>query len=62
MRLPAPNDFTQSQLEEFDVWITPSLGEIVDTDRFKEEMALVSDAFETLGRATSEFESEERNL
>lgn len=59
MRLPTPNDFTQSQLEEFDVWITPSLGEIVDTDRFKEEMALVSDAFETLGRATSEFESEE---
>lgn len=60
MRLPAPNDLTQSQLEEFDVWITPSLGEIVDTDRFRKEMALVSDAFETLGRVTSEFASEER--
>lgn len=57
MRLPRPDDSIQSQLNEFDVWITPSLGEVADTDRFSEELALLSMAFDIIGKATSEFES-----
>ena len=55
MRLPPLNEDLQSQLDEFDIWITPSLGEIVDTRRFKDELRLVSSTFEAMGRATSDF-------
>lgn len=48
------------QLEEFDIWITPSLGEISDTDKYKEELALVVSAFETIGAGTNRFESVDR--
>lgn len=55
MRLPPLNEDLQSQLDEFDIWITPSLGEIVDTRRFKDELRLGSSTFEAMGRATSDF-------
>jgi len=58
LRIPEVNDSLSSQLEEFDVWITPELGEISDTERFKQELALLTLAFETLGGATEEFASE----
>lgn len=41
MKLPIPQQSLNEMLREFDVWITPSLGEIRDTDRFREEMARV---------------------
>ena len=50
----------QAQLDEFDIWITPSLGEITDTDKYKEELALVVSAFETIGAGTNRFESVDR--
>ncbi|MBL7221101.1 MAG: hypothetical protein ISS69_13370 [Phycisphaerae bacterium] len=42
-------------LSEFDVWITPSLGDIRDTDRFREEMTKVVSVFEVLAQTTKQF-------
>ena len=50
MKLPLRKLKLTDQLDEFDIWITPSLGEIVDTDKFKEEMRLVSSTFDSLIR------------
>jgi hypothetical protein len=55
MRLPVKNISFKEALEEFDIWITPSLGEIVDTDRYKEEMSLISNTFDIIGLATDSF-------
>ena len=56
MRLPIPTLDLVAQLLEFDVWITPSLGEIRDTERFREEMDAVVQTFESLGLATRQFQ------
>ncbi len=45
------------QLAEFDVWITPSLGEIRDTERFQEELNKVVTVFNALAASTKEFKS-----
>lgn len=58
MKLPIPNRDPQRDLKEFDIWITPSLGEITDTDKFREELARVTRIFEELGRATGQFQNE----
>ncbi len=55
MKLPLPTLDLATQLLEFDVWITPSLGEIRDTDRFREELAAVIQTFESLGVASQRF-------
>ncbi len=60
MRLPPPTSEFQKQLDEFDIWITPSLGEIADTGKFKEELNLVVSAFEIIGAATNNFASVEQ--
>jgi len=60
MLFPLLNDTLASQLAEFDIWITPSLGEIVDTDKFKEELNLVALAFDTISIATNQFDSVEK--
>jgi hypothetical protein len=44
-------------LAEFDIWITPSLGEIRDTARFKEEMDRVVGIFDALAKATQDFDT-----
>jgi hypothetical protein len=58
MKLPIPTRNVQQDLREFDIWITPSLGEITDTDKFKEELARVVTVFEELGLATENFQDE----
>lgn len=58
MKLPIPTRELQRDLSEFDVWITPSLGEITDTEKFKDELARVTRIFEELGQATSNFQDE----
>lgn len=58
MKLPIPGNDLQRDLGEFDIWITPSLGEITDTDKFKEELARVKRIFEELGQATNNFQDE----
>ncbi len=55
MKLPKPDLDTATKLREFDVWVTPALGELRDTPQFKAELAGVAETFELLGRATGEF-------
>lgn len=55
MRLPTINLDLETQLKEFDIWITPSLGEIQDTERFKKVMDNVVEIFESLATATNNF-------
>lgn len=58
MRLPIPNRDVLRDLNEFDLWITPSLGEINDTEKFKTELARVAGLFDKLGAATENFRDE----
>lgn len=55
MKLPVETLDLNSWLAEFDVWITPSLGEIQDTERFQQEMKTIVDVFEGIGAATNNF-------
>jgi hypothetical protein len=58
MKLPIPERNIERDLKEFDIWITPSLGEITDTEKFKEELARVTRIFEELAQATNNFQDE----
>lgn len=55
MKLTIPILPLDAQLGEFDVWITPSLGEIRDTEKFKEQMEAVVKTFEVIGKVTDKF-------
>lgn len=55
MKLPITTMPLASQLLEFDVWITPFLGGIRDTERFKVQMEAVVRTFEAIGEATEKF-------
>ena len=59
MKLPIPEQPQNlaEQLAEFDIWITPSLGEIRDTERFKEELAKIVEVFDALAASTNQFRS-----
>jgi hypothetical protein len=57
MKLPKPTLEIEAKLREFDVWVTPSLGEIRDTKQFMDEVAAVAETFERMGDATGKFES-----
>lgn len=55
MKLPYSQLDLPTALAEFDVWITPSTGEIRDTERFRHELESVSRVFDMLAHATHEF-------
>ena len=55
MKLPIPVLDLATQLAEFDVWITPSLGEIKDTDKFRHQLDCVVRVFDILDTATQHF-------
>lgn len=55
MKLPLPKLDLRTQLLEFDIWITPSLGEVRDTKRFRDELRAVVQIFEALGVASHQF-------
>ncbi|MBD3560434.1 DNA cytosine methyltransferase, partial [Planktothrix sp. FACHB-1355] len=55
MKVPTIALDLQTQLKEFDIWITPSLGEIQDSERFQRVMDSVVEIFESLAAATSNF-------
>jgi DNA (cytosine-5)-methyltransferase 1 len=55
MKLPTVTLDIELQLKEFDIWITPSLGEIQDTERFQKVMNDVVEIFEALTTATDNF-------
>lgn len=52
MRLPSSTLDLPNALLEFDTWITPTLGEIRDTHRFKVELENAAHSFELIGDAT----------
>lgn len=55
MKLPIPELDLATQLAEFDVWITPSLGEIKDTEKFRQQLDGVVRVFEILDASTQHF-------
>jgi hypothetical protein len=57
MKLPRVTLDIETRLREFDVWITPSLGEIRDTEQFRAELDTVVETFERMGEATGNFTS-----
>lgn len=58
MKLPLAKLDLPTALLEFDIWITPSLGEIRDTKRFHQELENISGLFEVMGTATNNFADE----
>jgi hypothetical protein len=58
MKLSASSRNTNRDLLEFDIWITPALGEITETEKFKTELRRVISIFEALGDATRNFGDE----
>src|SRR5579862_4966035 len=58
MKLPAYSGNLQADLTEFDIWITPSLGEIRDTQGFKEELQHLVKGFEAIRQVTNNFADE----
>jgi hypothetical protein len=57
MKLPEAQLSLEAALLEFDVWITATLGEIRDTERFRQEMDHVVGVFDALNAATGGFAS-----
>jgi hypothetical protein len=55
MKLPKAALDIETRLREFDGWITPSLGEIRDTEQFRQELDAVVETFERMGEATGKF-------
>lgn len=55
MKLPVIPISAIDALLEFDVWLTPTLGEIRDTERFQKEMDSAVRIFEALGKKTDKF-------
>lgn len=55
MKLPVTPITAIDALLEFDVWLTPTLGEIRDTERFQKEMDSAVRIFEVLGKKTEKF-------
>lgn len=55
MKLPVTPISSIDALLEFDVWLTPTLGEIRDTARFQKEMDSAVRIFEVLGEKTDKF-------
>ncbi len=55
MKLPTAKLDLTTSLAEFDIWITPSLGEVQDTERFQQEMDSIVEILEVIGAATHNF-------
>ena len=55
MKLKLKSLSLEARLREFDDWVTPTLGDIKDTNRFSSERLSISSAIETLGTKTNNF-------
>lgn len=55
MRLKNYRSTLEEQLAEFDIWVTPSLGEIRDSPQFKSNFADLKKGFNYLAEITSDF-------
>ncbi len=58
MKLPIVALSPLQQLSEFDVWLTPSFGDIKDSKRFQRELDMVVSLIEAIGGANNGFEKE----
>jgi len=58
VKIPYPSFDLDTSLREFDIWITPSLGEIRDTEKYQEELELLVSGFELLRQVTADFTDE----
>jgi hypothetical protein len=58
MKLPAETLSREQQLEEFDVWITPYLGDVRKSVQFADRHAATVRAFDRLCQATNDFATE----
>jgi len=59
MKLPYVEFDLELALSEFDIWITPSLSEITDSTKFKEELNRIVSTFNLVGNATNNFSSKD---
>lgn len=57
MRIPSLDVDFVNLLLEFDIWVTPTLGEIRDTNKFRSSLLQIIYGFELLSKATNGFES-----
>lgn len=55
MKLKNCTQTTAEKYQEFDLWITPSLSEIKDTDKYNEELQNIKLLFEVIGKSVSDF-------
>lgn len=58
MKIPHPDIDLKTNLQEFDIWITPSLAEIRDTEKYQQELDMLVNGFEVLKVATKDFADE----
>lgn len=59
MKLKSYEATLEDKMSEFDLWVTPSLGEIRDTEQFKENLDQLKEGFDLVSSITSGFESPE---
>ena len=57
MKLRDYNESLEEKMSEFDIWVTPSLGEIRDMPQFKVNLDDMKRGFEYLAQITNNFES-----
>lgn len=57
MKLPPEERDVVKWMAEFAQWVTPSLGEIIDTAKYKEEMDKAISVLDQLAEATADFQS-----
>lgn len=55
MKLKSYEASLDEKMSEFDIWVTPSLGEIRDTPQFKEDLASLKYGFDLLSQITDNF-------
>ena len=56
MKLPEWTANVDQDLEEFDIWLTPSLQEIQSTEKFQSELDKIETIISSLGSSTNEFD------
>ena len=47
----------EEKMSEFDIWVTPSLGEIRDMPQFKENLNAMKNGFDIVAKITNNFNS-----
>jgi hypothetical protein len=56
MKLPSTDKTLNSQLSEFDLWVTPSLGDIRDSDEFNDTFLEIQKGIDIIAEITNGYE------